>query len=375
MKFKIYQDSLSAALSLAKSAAARKSSLHVLEMVALEVVGNETLEVRATNLTSTLRVQVPVKQQDSEGAIGVCIPTAAIAYVAKLPKEEVLTLDIQEASIDISCQGENATFQGVPLDEAPLMQDVSEAVTQIDSETLAAALERVTPSTAGDNAARAALGAIHCMSNGDVSVAFESTDGFRGSRVEVEVSYTEDFDINLPRDTGVLLGRLLKLAPQQINVFADAQRVSFSGEGWTVSAQLVNAQFPDMAPVWPSTFALEFDVLPATMVKKLARLGIIAQDVSQQGYFYGDNGDLFMSAASTESGTAKTAVPSVVKKGTVGDDKIISVNVNYLSQALAPMEEATIKVESSNAPLVVSESLLPHSITSSEFLVMPMVIK
>lgn len=380
MKFKVLQDNLAAAGTLIMSTVAKNSSLAVLNMAVIERFNDNTILLRSTNLETYLEIMLPVKMQvDGEPGEGVCVPVDLFQYVAKLDKESPVTVEIDGTKITVSTPDGQRVLQGVDNAEAPMRPQNEFASFQIDNDLLNEVLTRTAYAVAADSTARAALGGVHLVTDGD-HVAAEATDGFRGARVEFEAGYHEPLDVNIPASTLRVLTKLFKVSSGKTSIATNHRsQVSFEIEGARVVSQLIDAAFPDMSPIWPTSHQYQAEIMPESVGKHVDRVTagmgkghavkVLPVDNLDDGVF---QNKLRLETVS-EGQVSEAVFNTMMLSGEIRAADLLAVNANYLVEALNTFDgSANLSYVDRMTPIVLEENHLPEGLHSSRHLVMPL---
>ena len=372
MKISVLQENFVAAGKIAGAATTQKSSLAVLGMIALKHEGG-VVTLRATNLEAFVEVKVEAKVLENDGAVGICFPLDVIRYIETLDPVAV-SLEIDHTKITVRQGEESSSWQGIDILEFPLTPTVGDKITQVPGELLKDILTRTGYAVAADDT-RLALGGVHIVSNGDTVFA-EATDGFRGARVEVDKDYLSGpaFNVNIPRGS---VNTLLKLVSEEdfVNVYLSLanSRVSFDMGSVILHSQLTDAQFPEMAPIWPKAVTYEMDVFGEAFSRHIKRVAV-GLDRSSAIEFVGTGKDNELQLIGHNAEKTASSTATCLMKGALPEDVLLSVNYQFLQDTLKVVNEtAKLRITDKFTPLVITEVALPDGIVSAEHIIMPMV--
>jgi DNA polymerase III subunit beta len=343
MKITVLQDKLSAALSIVGRAVASRSTLPVLGNILLEAKG-DTLRLAATNLSIGATVTISATVEE-DGAI--TLPARLLAeFVNSLPTAQRVTIDVNHAKqiTKLKCAGYDANVKGLPADEFPIvaqMETLTGESISLPATALKSMIERVAFAAATDESRPTLTGVEVVMADNRLTMA--ATDGYRLSVQSATVDYAGERKTIIPAKSLSEVARVIDGDVVQVLVIGDSQ-IAFGIDSSLgrieIVSSLIDAKFPDYKAIIPkqaTTWATfkRTDLLSAVKVASL-----FARDNSNIIKLR-LNGDLKVSATSTESGDGS----SVVKAEITGPELEIAFNAAYVSAVLSSVSDDTVKME------------------------------
>ena len=151
-------------------------------------------------------------EADTEGAGAVVLPGRLLAaLVAELPSRYLVTLDVEDHQVRVSCGKTRATLRTLPAEDYPTPPDRPVAIGQIDADVLAAGVGRVAPSASADSTLTMLTGVHLVLSDG--GLLLEASDRYRFTRDvlgwEPTLDGAVDNDVLVPRDALVAASRAM----------------------------------------------------------------------------------------------------------------------------------------------------------------------
>lgn len=382
MDVAIAQGTMATVLGMARPFVPSKSHLDWLQHVRLDASG-ERLTVHATDLDKALIAHVPA-DVTAEG-VAVLHHAQLAEFVRTLPDGPTFLTSVDEdehAHIAIEAGGQtHATMLEQDLDQFPqpmLLEspDPDEATkppveTVIQPDVLAAAIRRVLPATAKDDARPVLAGAL--LSFDGEHATFAAADGYRLAVQQSVLTdpVSEPVTAIVPHTTLDAVGRLIAKAEQPVKVRVDATQfkirfeVAVDGIEYSVTAQTIQGQFPAYEKLIPSDSEWDVTVDAGAMDRTLgsahvyARLGqtCVRLSIEKPGedsvYNAKTAAVMRMSAQGAKVGDAKRETVCTEANGLDGDEAgQLAFNPLFLADLLKVVDGAlTLSASGPTAPV------------------------
>lgn len=357
MELVISQSALAKAVGLAGGAASTKSTLPILSNLLL-VAEKDQLTVTGTDLASALAVAVPTRIVES-GSITLPAKMLSAIVNAVPPLADIRIVTGERTMTATLTYGQaRASIKGIDPVEYPLIPTVDGEPTMTLSGADLSTLIRRTAFAASDarDTSRPALTSV-VFGGKDGYLVCAATDGYR-----LAVAENKALDAGsgalVPGEALRLVDRLAQDATTVAVHYTDNQaHFTFTGgekAGWetaTLTAQLVNAKFPDFIAIVPKTVATTVVVDTAELTRTLKTASLYARDNS-------DRVRLTVSPAKDETPAGLRVKTESVETGDFAQDLPAEVtgpeleaafNVAYLLDGLAVLGQPQARIEFTKA--------------------------
>lgn len=255
----------------ALSAVGSNSILPVLQNVLLD--GKDgTLTITANNLEMQARRRIPY----SGKPIYTTATAKKVADFASNFTGDDLDLLVEGGKLRLSSGKRRASVPIIDPDEYPkfsLEGDDGVSFT-IQQEQLIRGVQRVQHAVGDVKAGRAILTAVHIKSSGEGSILFESADNYRLARAYEDVQASA-FEANVPVASLKAAARVL--SDGEVTVAVTSRGISFSTEGSELLSRLVDGQYPNTDPVFPTAFQITVTT-SADALESAVKLAAIAYE-------------------------------------------------------------------------------------------------
>jgi DNA polymerase III subunit beta len=343
VKITVLQDKLAAALSIVGRAVANRSTLPVLGNILLEAKG-DTLRLAATNLNIGANVTISATVEEA-GAI--TLPARLLAeFVNSLPTAQRVTIDVMSRTMTarLKCSGYDANIKGIDADEFPIVAQMvaltGEAIT-LPATALKTMIDRVAFAAATDESRPTLTGVEVVMSDNRLTMA--ATDGYRLSVQSADVDYAGERKTIIPAKSLAEVARVIDGDTVQVLVIGESQ-IAFGIDSSLgrieIVSSLIDAKFPDYKAIIPKRAETAATFKRTDLLSAVRVAALFAKDNSNI-IRLSLNGDLTVSATSTESGDGS----SVVRADITGPELEIAFNAAYVSAVLSSVSDDSIRLE------------------------------
>lgn len=357
MELFISQSALAKAVGLAGNAASNKSTLPILSnllLVADVPGGVGQLTVTGTNLAHALAVTVPA-QIVEPGSLTLPAKMLSAIVNAVPPLADIRITTSERTMTAVLTYGQaRASIRGIDPIEYPLIPTVDGDPAMTLSGADLSLLVRRTAFAASDpsDTSRPALTSV-VFGGKDGYLACAATDGYRLAVAEHKALDAGSGAL-VPGDTLRLADRLAQDAELVKVHYTDNQaHFAFTGgekAGWetaTLTAQLVNAKFPDFNAIIPKTVATTVVVDTAELTRTLKTASLYARDNSDRVRLTilpakdEAPAGLRVKTESVETGDFAQDLPAEV----TGPELEAAFDVAYLLEGLAVLGQPQARIE------------------------------
>lgn len=337
MKLSLTQENLAKSLNAVGRIVGSRTSLPVLSNVLLST-DNNRLKVAATNLEIGITYWIGCKVEQ-EGAL--TVPARLLSeFVTNLPSGKNLELQASETNLTVKTDHHESHMNGIVSDEFPSIPEVeSKPVVTLPAATLRDAIAEVVVAAALDEN-RPVLAGVYMYTEGD-KLILVATDSFRLTEYQLSLpeGQNKEFSAIVPARTMQELVRILSDSEDDVRIYIADNQVMFQLDDMELVSRLIEGQFPNYKQIIPESeeTGAVLDTAEFTRLTKMANLfarengGGIKIEVQAEGEIR-----LLSSAAQVGDNTSSAQCE------VAGDDGEISLNANYLSDALAVIKTKTV---------------------------------
>jgi DNA polymerase-3 subunit beta len=349
MKVQITQQHLNKALSLLSRVASGRTPLPILSNIRLRAEGG-TFELTATNLEVGIVCTV-VGKVEKDGVT--TVPAKLLHdFVAQLPKDSVVTIDLQELKLRVKAGLYQSHIQVIAADDFPAIPTISKGTTlKLESKTLKNALEKTMLASSNDET-RPVLGGVYFHSV-DSSIFIAATDGYR--LAEALVGPVEgEVDAVVPQ---AALQDTLKIIQDNED---DETTLQFSSGQFSVTtkdillvSRLIDGKYPEYQQLIPENSDIAFTVQKTEFLTAVKLAGLFSRE---------SGGSITIEAEEDEKKVHVRSVASQVGdnssaiSGDVSGSGTVVLNVRYITDALNCFdgEDISFRFSGSISPCVIT---------------------
>lgn len=292
--------------------------------------GEGGLEVQATDLSVYAQFRIPAEVH-TPGAITLDAQRL-LGFVRELPAGSVKIEGLENAHARISAGRSVAKLSGLPSSDWPQFIDEEPLVTlALPGAALGEMIDRVIFSTAIDEIRPTLSGVL--WETDDTRLSLVGTDGHRLAVYRADTPATAQRAI-VPRDGMRLLRRMLD--DEDIGISFGRSLVTFRADAWSLSARLIDGEFPTYSAVIPQSSTVTVEVDRSEIAAAVRRVSVVTSDRAKGIALTVGEWGITLSASSADYGEASERVecdaPAGAEHGTV------AFNAAYLLQALESLE-------------------------------------
>ncbi len=313
----------------------------------VQIVADEAVELRATDMQIGLRVPLPASVERPGTAL---LPARLLLDVVRqLPAGDV-TLELRPAEQDVEIVAGPARFHIRTLrgeDFPPLPEPGGDHVVSMPAPAFVETAARVARSASRDETRPILTGILVSASGAELRMV--ATDSYRLSVKETRLDTPLDpgFEANVPARALEELGRLVRDDTETISIGVSANQVVFDVGGVILSSRLIDGQFPNYRQLLPESYEHELTVDRAELLEVVRRISLMAQKNAPLRLRF-DEGELRVSAQTPDVGEASEPMPIPF----AGEAFEIGFNPEFLIAGLesAASEQVVLKLISPLRP-------------------------
>lgn len=347
-----------------------KPAVPILANILLEVKEG-LLTLTATDLTVGISCQTEVKAL-KEGRVAV--PAKRFSQLVRELTAPQLQITLQDNQmVEIVSGTSKFRLHGASGEQYPQLPDVSEAMNfKIAQKVFKDLLYRVSFAIARDETRFVLTGALMRVANSEVTLL--GTDGKRLARIhapiEIDPAFTGSYVLPLK-----LIEELLKILGEEGNaaVFLMQDKIAIESGETKIVSKLLAGEYPDVSRVIPEKSETTVTLHREELISLLRQVSLFTADANHSVKFTFSDGDLRLSANTSDIGEGKVNMPVNYH----GPQVDIAFNPGFFLDILRHSKEETVTMGISDAfnPGVITEkenTLNSPFAANPLFVIMPM---
>lgn len=362
MKAVIAKNDLVSLIGKIQSIVSSKPSIPILANVLFEAMDDQII-VSGTDLMVSMRCYMDAKIIE-EGSIA--LPARRFFQLARELTSPQVKISVQTNEIaEITTGTSIFKVNGMGKAEFPSFPDFSASPEiSFESAALKEALSKTAFAAAREDS-RYMLNGVQLQIQGEEAV-FIGTDGKRlakaSSPIQAEGNVRGAYVIPLKAIEELI--RILDESKDRAVLSLCSDKVSLEFGQITLITKLLSGQFPDVERVIPSHFAHSFAIHREELISLLRQVSLFTSEASSSVRFTFENGQLHLSALSSEIGEGRVSMPVDFS----GSRLEIAFNPFYLLDILRHSKDETVRFGLSDPhnPGLITDS------TQAQFVLMPM---
>lgn len=334
---------LDEAVGISRPVVAARTPKPVLGSLKL-AAGKDSLTLMATDLEVTIRFEVTQVEIEQPGEA--VVPADKFGEIVSKSTGETLALSLDDTALVVKSETARFRVLGFPpadFPEVPAFE--GEPDFTISAGLLQSMINRTIFATAKEHTRYAINGVLWEKSGKKLQLV--ATDGRRLAKVAGPLleSGGKDQSAIVPVKALGAIQRLLREPDEAVAVKFTETQILFHTDRASVTAQLVEGQFPKYQDVIPRDCNRKAEVATEELLRSLTQASILTSEESKGVRLAFAGEGLTMSAHSAEAGEASVQC----KVDYQGDPLDIGFNPQYLMEALKVVGEATVTIEMQEA--------------------------
>jgi len=333
-------------LSATQGVVERKTTIPILSNYLFEA-GGDRLSLTATDLDLSLRTSCNAKVK-KEGAC--TIPARKLHdYVKLLPDADITIKMLENHWVSIRCGRSNTKMVGMARSNFPSLPVFPTAgVVKIPALVLRGMIARTSFAIANEESRYTLNGALMVLK--PESITMVATDGHRLAHVERSNEKFEgisgEMKTLVPKKAMDELRSLVDSTDVETIEFAKDESTLFFRIGpRLLTSRQLTGQFPNYEAVLPKDNSKSILLHGEDLGSAIARVAQFADERSRAVRLKLDNGELKLSASSTETGESEDSIETDYK----GDPLTIGFNAQYISDFLKAAGAGDVRLELKDA--------------------------
>jgi len=362
MKVVISKNELIRLIGLIQNIVANKPAIPVLSNVLIEARDGQ-LYLKATDLTTSMLCFSEAKVVE-EGAIA--LPAKRFFHLIKELTSPQIKITCPSPDVaEITSVSSHFKINGMIKSEFPSLPDITKATQIPISSTILKEMLYRTYFSAAREDSRFVLNGIYMKVDKKIA-SFISTDGKRLSKMFTNIDIDPSFQGSyiLPLKAVEEMVKLLSDDEQLVNLSLMHDKVFLESSNLTLITKLLSGEYPDVEKVIPSNATTTMTLHREELITLLRQVSLFTPDSSGSVRFIFDQGQLQLTAMSTDIGEGTVSMPVDYSK-----EKLeVAFNPFYFMDILRHSKDETINFSIQDAynPGMITDS------TSATFVIMPM---
>ncbi len=362
-KVSIIHEDLIKSVGIASRFIPMRPSIPVLANVLLKS-GKGSLSISATNLETSISVQVPAK---TYGDWETTVPAKILSEFLNTTTGKEVSLEVEKESLKISTENASGKISGITASEFPkLPNEVQGSNLEFDQKELQEAVNNVAFAASVDEG-KPVLTGILLRNEADKTIIV-ATDGYRLGKKELKTKYSLEETLISAKTLVEVLKIAGELAEEKLtlSISKENNQVIFSGENFILAGRLLAGTYPNFSQIIPTKFELKVEANRAELITAIKSAAVFARDVGNVVKLeISVKGQIKISANTLQVGEGEAVVSALVS----GEALSIAFNSRYLLDGLSTLKEEVVEINFSG---VLSPSLLRNKNEASFiYIVMP----
>lgn len=326
MEFIIDQSVLKEELGFVQGIVERKTTIPVLSNILIESIGEREIRIVGTDLDVTIRCDA---EADIKKPGAMCIPARKLFDIVRaLDPGDVHFKKEENEWVRMTCGKASFRLAGVSREQFPEIPAFKSTPLSLPAEVFNYFIQNTAFAITNEQSRFTLSGAKFIIANGVAKMV--TTDGHRLAYIEKPIENSEgSIDTLVPKKA---LLELLKIARSEgdISFGEDTNHIYFETEGRLLITRKLNGNFPNYEMVLPkdNDKSVVFDL--DDMKKSVRRVSLMADDRNRSIRLTVREGEIELSAQSSEEGEGRETVPAEY----TGEEVQLGFNWQYLQEFL-----------------------------------------
>lgn len=359
MKFKVLQEELSKALSIAVRFTNVRAQLPVLANVLISAQKNKLI-VSATNLENSISIPIGAKV-DTQGEI--TVPSKAFSDIVSNLASGTVSFLVDKEKLKISSANFNSTLAGMNAADFPVVpQVVGKSTFKLAVKNILEALSLVLFSASVDETRPVLTGVLLLIKPNSLQLV--ATDGFRLSQIKLKIFYKgKALKVILPKN---VLSELIRLSSDDQDIKFEYKvkesQVVFATDGAVLASRTIEGEFPDYNKIIPKTAKITLNLDREELLRAVKLASVFARDSANVVKMRVKKDSVEIFAESSSAGNQTTSIDAKVdtelaKSAKSKDLLEIAFNYRFLEDLLNALkcEDLHINLTDSNSPAVFTD--------------------
>jgi DNA polymerase III subunit beta len=279
MKLECEKSKIEPAILKASKLAGKHLTLPVLSCVYLEVLNDNKLIIKSTNLDIGIEIEIKIKT--IENGI-MAVPASVLLGVLSSVKENNLVFEGVNNNLKISSGNNSVVIKCMSPEDFPSIPKLKDTKPiKIDCHNLISGFKSVWYSASNSNI-KPELSSVYVYKNNDGGLVFVSTDSFRLAEKRVNTKTPVDFPPTLiPQRNVSEIIKLFEDYDGDIDIIFEKNQAAFMTEGVYMVSRLIDGNFPDYKQIIPKAFGTTATILKNDLINSIKTSNIFSDSLNQ----------------------------------------------------------------------------------------------
>jgi DNA polymerase III subunit beta len=364
MKLECEKSKIELAVQKTAKLANKHLTLPVLSCVYFDLLSDNKLIIKSTNLDVGVEIEIKVKTIE-KGCLAV--PANILLSVLSSIKEDKLIFETKDNNLKIYSNKNSVVIKCLSHEDFPSIPKLKDQKSiKINSHDLISGFKSVWYSASNSNI-KPELSSVYIFKE-DGGLVFVSTDSFRLAEKKINIKNQIDFPQTLIPYRNV--SEIIKLFEDyngDINIVFEKNQAAFITEDTYLVSRLIDGSFPDYKQIIPKVFGTTATILKNDLINSIKTSNIFSDTLNQVKLKVDiKNKSLNIESKNNDIGESKESLNALV----LGDDIELNFNNKYITDCLQsiPSDSLVLNFGGTGKPLAINGA----SDKSFLYIVMPM---
>jgi DNA polymerase-3 subunit beta len=328
MEFTIKQSVLKEELGYIQGVVERKSTIPVLSNILIESLGEGSIRIVGTDLDVTIRCDA---EADIKTPGAMCVQARKLFDIVRtLDGGDVHFKKEENEWVKMKAGRANFRLAGVNREQYPEIPIFKSAPLTLSAEIFNYFIQNTAFAITNEQSRFTLSGAKFMLADGVARMV--TTDGHRLAFIEKAVTCTgeEKMDALIPKKALLELVKISRDSGGDISFGEDQNHIYFETEGRLLITRKLSGNFPNYEMVMPKDNEREVIFDLAEMKSAVRRIALMADERNRSIRMTIREGEVEVTAQSSEEGEGAEVVPAVYK----GEEVTLGFNHHYLQEFL-----------------------------------------
>jgi len=338
MKIVCQRERLHNALQVVGATVGPSTTKPVLQDVKLEAA-DDALGLVATDLEVGVRYRLADVEVAQAGSA--LVPARRLMDIVRNATDEAIELEWADSILEIRGRSSRFRILGEDPEEFPGIPEVDESGAGGFAADVLIGMLRRTLFAAAAQSTRYTLNGVYWEADGK-SLAMTATDGHRLAHVERTLStpVAEAVRGIVPAKAAALMAHSLR--PDENVTFRFGENdLLVRTDRLTIYARLLEGTFPRYREVIPTGSTVRVEAPVRELEQCVRQAAVLTSDESRAVRFHFETNHLTLRSRTPEAGEAQVELAVTY----TGDPMVIGFNPKFVADALAPIDEETVRIE------------------------------
>lgn len=311
-------------------------------------IGGDILTVTATDLETTIRVDIQLESGRAEGIEDVCVPSRILLDTLKSMDDVPMTFSVSPSTYAIEIVSGDGKFQlaGQNAETYPTLPELESTLTlTIPSVALIESVNKTAFACSTDEVRKQMAGIYFTFGSDAMNVV--ATDAHKLVRYRrMDVKSDTEASFIMPRKPILLVKNTLAVAKEEsVEMSCNSTNASFRFGNTYIICRLVDGKYPNTDAAIPKENPNKLTLDRTSFLNMLRRVGLFASQSTHQVRLSLSASELTIGAEDIEfSNKAQEKMPCLYE----GEDMEIGFNAKFLIEMVSNIDTENVRIEMSH---------------------------